>query len=91
MFFKKRHSFIIEEITERINSLEDRIMSALTDAVTRITTSTQNEIAAVIAALSGANPDVTAAIAQLTTLADHLDAETAALAPPPPIVPPPAP
>jgi outer membrane protein TolC len=59
-----------------------KIMSELNDAVTRITTSVQTEIAAVVAALSAINPDVTAAVAQLNALSDKLDAETAAVTPP---------
>lgn len=57
-------------------------MSELNDAVARITTSVQNEIAAVVAKLNTPNPDVVAAIKQLNGLSDALDAETAALNPP---------
>jgi ABC-type transporter Mla subunit MlaD len=64
--------------------METRIMSALSDAVARITTSVQTEIAAVIAALNQTPPDVTAAVDQLNRLSDNLDAETAAVTPPPP-------
>jgi ABC-type transporter Mla subunit MlaD len=44
----------------------------------------QTEIAAVIAALNQTPPDVTAAVDQLNRLSDNLDAETAAVTPPPP-------
>lgn len=66
----------------RIQLLEERIMSELNDAVTRITTSVQNEIAAVVTKLNTPNPDVAAAVRQLNGLSDALDAETAALNPP---------
>jgi ABC-type transporter Mla subunit MlaD len=64
--------------------METRIMSALSDAVARITESVQNEIAAVIAALNQSPPDVSAAVDQLNALSDKLDAETSAVKPPSP-------
>lgn len=62
--------------------MEKRIMSDvqnLTAAVKRLNDSTKAELAAIAAKLSGDNPDIAAAVTQINTLSDQLDAETAAL------------
>lgn len=74
---------IVARIDHRFHQWERFIMSELNDAVTRITTSVQNEIAAVVAALNAPNPDVAAAVTQLNALSDKLDAETTAVTPAP--------
>lgn len=74
-----RLTHAIEEQTHAIHQLRRDIMSELNDAVTRITASVQNEIDAVVAKLQQANPDVAAAITQLNSLSDKLDAETGSL------------
>jgi len=74
-----------------LNHMETRVMSALTDlqaAVARLAASTSAEIKAVsdkLASLGGSasDADVEAAVTQLNATADALDAEAAALAPPP--------
>jgi ABC-type transporter Mla subunit MlaD len=74
----------VGHLASQLTTTEHTIMSALSDAVARITTSVQTEIAAVIAALNQTPPDVSAAVDQLNRLSDNLDAETAAVTPPPP-------
>lgn len=77
-------AWLFRPVLLAIKLSKEVIMSAISDAVTRITASTQAEIAAVLAALNASPPDVAAAVTQLNALSDTLDAETAALTPPGP-------
>ncbi len=61
--------------------LEENIMSALDDAVARITLSVQKEIQQVVDLLNAPNPDVDAAVASLNALSDSLDADDAPASP----------
>jgi capsule polysaccharide export protein KpsE/RkpR len=73
------HMLVLEALVLR---MEKRIMSDvqnLTAAVQRLNNSVKAELDAIKAKLSGDNPDIAAAVTQLGTLSDQLDAETAAL------------
>lgn len=76
-------SWFLKPVLIAIYLLEETLMTALDDAVAAITLSVQNEVARVIATLGGSNPDVAAAITQLTALSATLDATDVAPPPPP--------
>ena len=91
--FKPVIVYICAYVNARLNQMEKRIMSELNDAVARLTASVKAELAAVVEKLSQPDPDVAAAITQINSLSDALDAETAQLtpaAPAPEPAPPPA-
>ena len=80
-FFKPVIVYICAYINSRLNQMEKRIVSQLTDAVTKVEASLKAEIAAVANALSQPNPDVADAVTRLIAVAAALDAETSQITP----------
>lgn len=80
-FALKVGDHIVTRINLRILQSEAKVMSALTDAVARITKSVSDETVAVEAAIAAGDPDAAAAVTQLNALSDALDAVTAKFTP----------
>jgi len=78
---------LVMKLLAAIYQRENQIMSALTDlqgAVAKLSSSTSAELQAIAAKLASfgdsvSGPDVENAVAQITSVASQLDAETAAL------------
>lgn len=74
-----RRLIVVEALVLRMEKAIMSDVQNLTAAVQRLNNSVKAELDAIKAKLSGDNPDVAAAVTQLGTLSDQLDAETAAL------------